>query len=148
MRLNFLVRFAKIPRATFPWFALGFARRALWFPGLPITTLRFAGTIIQLAQRAAQRFDLSFVGQFLAFGQLDQFQNFFHLIHRVLQRLDDFHHLVNRLMDGGGAMFRFGTTHPIGQTLDAFEQRPGRFGSAARRQGFWCDRLFWRGRGR
>ena len=74
---------------------------------LPIMALRRFGafkavaTRLKLAQGAQQRFDLAFVGELLAFGEFDKFQNFFHLIKRLFQRFDDLHHFVDGLADGG-----------------------------------------------
>jgi hypothetical protein len=79
--------------------------------------------IVDLAQRAAEILDLAFVGEFLAFGQFHQFQNFFHLIHGALQRLHDFHHFINRLMDRADLMLRLRIGDAFGQTLNAFQQR-------------------------
>ncbi len=71
---------------------------------LALLALLFAGTVgrafVKLAQGAAEIFDLAFVGEFLAFGHFDEFQDFFHLIHRAFEHFDDGHHLINRLMDG------------------------------------------------
>jgi hypothetical protein len=91
------------------------------------------GAIAQLPQGAAQRFDLAFIGELLAFGQFDQLQHFFHLIHGALERFHDLHHLINRLMNGGGPVFRFGPAHPLGQALRAFEQRADRLRGGAGR---------------
>jgi len=57
---------------------------------------------LQLPQSASQRFDFMFIGQFLPFGQFHEFQHFFQLLHRVFERLDDLHHLMDGLADGGG----------------------------------------------
>ena len=56
---------------------------------------------LKLAQGAQQRLDLAFVRELLAFGMLDQFQNFFHLLQCLFQRFDDLHHFVDGLADGG-----------------------------------------------
>jgi hypothetical protein len=62
--------------------------------------IRSVAARLKLAQRTQQRFDFAFVGEFLAFGQLDQLQNFLHLLERLLQRFDDLHHFVDGLADG------------------------------------------------
>lgn len=71
---------------------------------LALFALLFAGTIwcavVELSQRAAEIFDLAFVGEFLAFGHLDEFQHFFHLIHGAFEDFNDGHDLINRLMNG------------------------------------------------
>ena len=55
---------------------------------------------LKFVQGAAQRFDLAFVGDFLALGDLDQFQYLFHLFQRLLQGLDDLSDFFNGLADG------------------------------------------------
>jgi hypothetical protein len=79
-------------------------------------------TRLELAQRAEQRFDFAFVGEFLALGVLDEFQNFFHLFQRLLKRFDDLQHSIDSLADGG--------------TIRAWDARRvnGSFISVARRQ--------------
>lgn len=131
VRFRLFVRFAEIPGAAFPLFPLGLTRAALLlFAGIPVpAALGFTGTVAQLPQGAAQRFDFAFVRELLAFREFDQFQNFFHLIHRALERFDDLHYFVNGLMDGGGAMLGFAAAHALGQVSDAFEQRTNRL---------WC----------
>lgn len=141
MRLHLFVWFAEISRAAFARFALvplGFTGAALMlFAGLPMSAaLGFAGAITQLAQGPAQRFDLAFVRELLAFREFHQFQNFFHLIHRALERFNDLHHFVNRLMDGGGAMLGFAAAHAFGQIPHAFEQGADRLRRGAGRQRF------------
>ena len=142
MRFSLFVRFAKIPRAAFPLFPLGLARAALRLLArvtlARAATLGFARSVVHLAQGTAQRFDFALIGELLALGHFDELQNFFHLIHRVLERFDDLHHLVNRLMDGGSAMLGLRTAHPLGQTLDAFEQRTDRLWCGAGRKWFQC----------
>ena len=56
--------------------------------------------LLQLAQQPAEGINLAFVGEFLAFGKFDQFQNLFHLIERLSQRFDDLRHFAYRLADG------------------------------------------------
>lgn len=138
MRLWLFARRTEIPRALwlallFPVLALialiaVFARPTLiTLIARPTPSRLLARAIMQSPQGAAQRFDLAFVRELLAFGQFHQFQNFLHLIHGALERFHDLHHLINRLMNGGRAMLGFGTSHgnALGQTLHAFEQRPG-----------------------
>lgn len=139
---GFFAWLAEISRATgFTWLrrprvSLAALRLALvagsaLLPMLALITT--SGPIAQLPQGAAQGFDLAFVGELLAFGEFDQFQNFFHLIHGALECFHDLHHLINRLMDGGGPVFRFGSAHPLGQALRAFEQGTDRLRGRARR---------------
>ena len=60
-----------------------------------------ASRMLQLAQHPAERINLMFVGEFLALGVFDQFQNIFHLIERLFQRFDDLRHFAYSLADGG-----------------------------------------------
>lgn len=87
----------------------------------------FAGTIVQLSQGAAKRFDFALVGELLAFCEFNELQNFFHLVNGAFERFDDLHHLVDRLADGGAAVsgFSVALTDALGQTLDAFQKRSG-----------------------
>jgi hypothetical protein len=103
-RFYFFTRFAEIPRTTFTGlalFALRLALAALWFARVAVATgiARITRAVGQLSQGAAQRLDLAFVSEFLALGEFDQFQNFFHLIYRALERFDDLHDFINRLMN-------------------------------------------------
>ncbi|MSU58406.1 MAG: hypothetical protein EXS35_09540 [Pedosphaera sp.] len=63
--------------------------------------IAFAARSLDLLQRAAQRFDLAFVGNFLTIGQFDEFEDFLHLIERELEGLDDFVDVFDRAGDGG-----------------------------------------------
>ncbi len=158
------MRFAEVFRAARGRSVLGFATLALlagfwrargartalitllaiastaWLALIALFALLFAGTIggavIELTQGAAEIFDLTFVGEFLAFGDLDEFQHFFHLIHGTLEHFDDGHHFINRLMDGGHAMLRFDAGDAFGSALDALNQRANRDGRTARRERF------------
>ncbi len=55
---------------------------------------------LDAAERAAEFFNLAFVGQFLALGKLDQFKNFVQLVNRVLERLGNFRGMGHSLADG------------------------------------------------
>ena len=59
-----------------------------------------ASRLLQLTQQPAEGINLAFVGEFLAFGEFDQFQNILHLIERLFQRFDDLRHFAYRLADG------------------------------------------------
>jgi hypothetical protein len=59
-----------------------------------------APRLLQLAQQPAEGVNLAFIGDFLAFGKLDQFQSFLHLIERLSQRFDNLRHFADRLADG------------------------------------------------
>ncbi len=63
--------------------------------------------LMDFAQRLAQRLDFAFVSEFLALGQFDEFEDFFHLVECLFQRLDNSGHFFNRLADGGGRGFDF-----------------------------------------
>ena len=56
---------------------------------------------LNAAQRAAQLFEFTLIGDFLTLGNLDEFQNFVHLIVQFLQRRGDEHRVFNSLRDGG-----------------------------------------------
>jgi hypothetical protein len=55
---------------------------------------------LDAAEGAAKLVNLPLVGQFLALGQLDQFENFVQLINGVLERLGDFRGMRDGLADG------------------------------------------------
>jgi hypothetical protein len=59
-----------------------------------------ASWLLQLAEQPAEGVNLAFVGEFLAFGKFDQFQNILHLIDRLSQRFDDLRHFAYSLADG------------------------------------------------
>ena len=80
---------------------------------------------MKLPQGAAQRFNLAFVGELLAFGQFHEFQHFLHLIGRALKRFHDLHHLVDRLVNGGHPMLRIDARHALRQALHPFQQGAG-----------------------
>jgi hypothetical protein len=44
-----------------------------------------ASRLLQLAQQPAEGINLAFIGEFLAFGEFNQFQNILHLIERLSQ---------------------------------------------------------------
>jgi hypothetical protein len=62
-----------------------------------VATIPRAG--VQLAQCAPQLINLTLVSQLLTLGEFHQFEHFFHLVLRLLQRSDDLHHVINRLMN-------------------------------------------------
>jgi hypothetical protein len=59
-----------------------------------------ASRMLQLAQHPVERINLMFVGEFLALGVFDEFQNILHLIERLFQGFDNLHHFVHGLADG------------------------------------------------
>ena len=71
---------------------------------IALVALLFAWTVgcavVELAQGAAEIFDLAFVSEFLAFGDFDEFQHFFHLIHGAFENINNGHHFINCLMNG------------------------------------------------
>ncbi len=84
--------------------------------------------MVDITKGAAEGFNLPLVAQLLALGEFHQFQNILHLIHRAFERLDDFHHFVNGLADGGAVVGGFGNGgafdgDAFGQPLYALEQR-------------------------
>jgi hypothetical protein len=95
-----------------------------WF----VATATGVRALVDIAQGAAERFNLPLVAQFLAFGEFHEFQYVFHLIHRALQGVYDFHHFINGLADGRTMMSGFGVGGALdgdafGQPLDPLEQR-------------------------
>jgi hypothetical protein len=50
-----------------------------------IVPFRSAAARLKLAQGAEQRFNFAFVGEFLALGEFDQFQNLLHLLQSLFQ---------------------------------------------------------------
>jgi hypothetical protein len=67
----------------------------------PASVVPAAARVLQLAQQAAERFNLVLVGEFLPLGMFRQFQNILHLRQRLLQGFDDGHYFVDSLADGG-----------------------------------------------
>ncbi len=57
---------------------------------------------LNTAECAAQFFKLAFVGNLLAFGNLDQLENFVHLVVQFFQRGGDEQGMFDRLADGRG----------------------------------------------
>ena len=57
---------------------------------------------LDAAQRAAQFINLAFVGQLLAFGNLNEFEHFVELVNHLLERRGDFRGVFNGLTDGRG----------------------------------------------
>jgi hypothetical protein len=68
-----------------------------------LIALLFAGTVgcavVELTHSAAEIFNLAFVGEFLALGHFDEFQDFFHLIHGAFEDINNGHHFINRLVN-------------------------------------------------
>ena len=60
-----------------------------------------ASRVLQLAQQPAERINLMFIGELLPLGVFGEFQNILHLLQRLLQGFDDFHHFIDGLADGG-----------------------------------------------
>ncbi len=90
-------------------------RRAKW--------RRFPARRLDATKRAAKFVNLALVGEFLALGDLDEFQHFVELVNHLLERLGDFRGVRDGLTDGGN----FGGTK-IGR-LDP-RLRAQRFGTA------------------
>ncbi len=67
----------------------------------------FTLRLMNIVQRAAQRFNFPLVSEFLALGQFDEFEHFLHLVERLFERFDNLRHLFNRLTDGGRRSFGF-----------------------------------------
>jgi hypothetical protein len=71
-------RFFQSPGFWFPAAAFLVTRTVILIP------LAFVSRALDLAQRAAQRFDLAFVGVLLPVSQFGQFEHFLHLIEKLL----------------------------------------------------------------
>jgi hypothetical protein len=94
---------------------------------------------MQLPQRSLQRFDFALVINFLTLGQFQSFQNFFHLIERMSQLINDFIHLLDCGGEAGSdrlvVSFPLGTPRGPGFNLGLltpfrfFNSRQGRFTS-------------------
>jgi hypothetical protein len=57
---------------------------------------------MHLAQGAAQRINLTFVGVLLTLKHFEHFENFFHLFERSSKGIDHTVNLLDRLLDRGG----------------------------------------------
>lgn len=116
--LRLLALFRRLPAGFFPARLMPLRLRMMMVRLLLLLALR-----LNPAQRTAQLFNLAFIRQFLAFSDLDEFQNLVHLIVQFLQRLGNKRGVFHRLRDGRG---RGGTEirglHPL--------LLPGRFGTA------------------
>ena len=56
---------------------------------------------LDAAQRAAEFINLAFIGQLLALGEFDEFEDFIQLVNGVLERFGDLSGVQDGLMDGG-----------------------------------------------
>jgi hypothetical protein len=94
------VRFAQFARLVrFTWLAAWLARftriaRIAWF------VAAVAGRL-DATERAAELVNLTFVGELLAFGEFDEFQNLVQLIRHLLERLGNLRGEFDGLADGG-----------------------------------------------
>jgi hypothetical protein len=70
------------------------------FVARPARRLLLEARRLDTAERSAKFVNFPFVGQFLAFGQLDQFKNFVQLVNRVLERFRNFRGMSHSLADG------------------------------------------------
>jgi hypothetical protein len=84
-----------VARAVFPGAALG-----LFITRTACRMLRLMAGRLNAAERAAQFLNLPLIGQFLAFGNLNQFKDFVQLVNRVLERLGNFRCVCHGLADG------------------------------------------------
>ena len=74
----------------------GFPLTALALPGIARSALPWT---IQLPKRTAQGFNLLLVGVLLALGQFKRLQQFFHVLERGLQSLDDFVYIPDSFLN-------------------------------------------------
>jgi hypothetical protein len=94
------VRFAQFARLVrFPWPAAWLAR----FTRIALLA-RFVAAVagrLNATERAAELVNLTFVGELLAFGEFDEFQNLVQLIRHLLERLGNLRGEFDGLADGG-----------------------------------------------
>ena len=97
------MRFAQFARLVrFPWLAAWLARFTR-FAGIAWLT-RFITAVagrLDATERAAELVNLTFVGELLAFGEFDEFQNLVQLIRHLLERLGNLRGKFDGLADGG-----------------------------------------------
>jgi len=62
----------------------------------------FAPGRLDAAERAAKFFNFAFVGELLAFGDLDEFKHFVELVNHLLERLGDLRGVRDGFADGRG----------------------------------------------
>ena len=87
--------------------------------------------MLHMPQRAAELFDFVLVSIFLALGQFEGFENFFHIIKCFAQRLDDLINLLDSTLNGrwrSGMFWRgrnrrldalgFGGSFPLGCSFE------------------------------
>lgn len=79
--------------------------------------LNFIRRPLEAAQLLSQRLDVAFIGRLLALGFLEDLEHFIHLIERLLQGGDDFHHIVDGLADGLGRGGLKGSARQVGLGL-------------------------------
>lgn len=91
---------------------------------------------LQLPQRAPQRIKFAFIRQFLALGVLDEFKHFLHLLDDAFQRINDLHHLVHGLGDGGNLLLLRLVRNARGESGDSLDQRSWLGFRGLRRSGF------------
>jgi hypothetical protein len=80
-------------------FALGARPIAAWRRA---KRRRLAARRLDAAERAAEFVNLALVGELLALGDLDKFQDFVELVNHLLKRLGNFRGVRNGLADGRG----------------------------------------------
>jgi hypothetical protein len=96
-------RFRRTRRLLWPQniFAGFVASRPRFFAARAALRLRLVARRLDAAERAAEFVNFALVGNFLALGQLDEFENFIQLVNRVLQRFGNFGGVRDGLADGG-----------------------------------------------
>ena len=91
---------------TFRWRhrLLTFRRRTARFVTTRLETGRRLRATLRLdaAERAAKFVQLAFIGELLALGDFDEFQNFIHLVVQFFQRIGDERGVRNGLVNGSG----------------------------------------------
>jgi hypothetical protein len=97
-------------------------------PVVSFFAFAFETRALDLPQGAAQRFDLALIGAFLPIREFGQFQHFFHLIQKLLQRNHDLVDMLDGPADGRTGRLGIASEFPDAGR-DGFQQRPGRHGN-------------------
>jgi hypothetical protein len=86
---GFFVAFGLARGFFMPGFRPPFRFAARFFAPVFRAPLRLTARELNSAQRAAERLDFALVVVLLVFGELDEFQNFFHLFERLFEGFND-----------------------------------------------------------
>ena len=100
----FVAALVLIAKITARLIAAGFVTTRLVPTGIALLRLRrrLATRRLDAAEGAAKFLDLALVGEFLALGNFDEFQNFVEMINHLLERLGNLRGVLDSLGDGRG----------------------------------------------